>query len=71
MSGEFDPDGPYIYYDCENYGQAVFVRRCIKCNRFVKADKSIVVNEETGLNPGPNAICRKDGRVEMLFQGFF
>ena len=61
-----DPDGPWIQYD----GGATFIRRCSKCNRFVKADAQIRANEEMGLMPGPNATCRKDGRVEMLFQGF-
>lgn len=49
----------------------MFVPRCHKCNRFVKADEVIFVNEETGLKPGPNADCKKCGRTEMLFQGFF
>ncbi len=61
-----DPDGPYQSY----IGGAFFVRRCKKCNRFVKADDSIRVNEITGLRPGPNATCRRCGRTEMLFQGF-
>lgn len=51
-------------------GGATFVPVCIKCGRFVKADEKILVNEITGLKPGPNATCRKCGRTEMYFEGF-
>ena len=59
-------EGPYVSY-AEG---ATFIRRCEKCNRFVKADSEIFVNEETGLRKAPNATCKKCGRVEMDFQGF-
>ena len=62
----FEPEGPFIEYE----GGAVFIRRCSKCNLFVKADALIHTNDETGLAPGPNANCSRCGRVEMLFQGF-
>lgn len=62
-----DCEGPFIVYGEED---ATFIRRCSRCNRFVKADKTIFTNEETGLKPGPNATCRKCGRVEMIFLGF-
>ena len=39
------------------------------CGRFVKADKAVRVSE-SGFMPGPNATCKKCGRVEMLFEGF-
>jgi ribosomal protein S26 len=51
-------------------GGAQFVPVCEKCGRFVKADKTIRVNEITGLHPGPNADCSKCGRTRMLFEGF-
>lgn len=53
----------------DQYGKAVFVPVCIKCARFVKADKTVRFGEG-GLAPGPNATCRRCGRVEMLFEGF-
>lgn len=62
-----DDEGPYVQY---GEGGPTFIRRCSICNRFVKADETVLVNEETGLKPGPNATCSKDGRVEMLFLGF-
>lgn len=63
----FDADGPYIAYN----GGATFIRRCSKCNRFVRADRRVFVNEETGLKKAPNATCRRCGRVEMVFIGFY
>ena len=39
------------------------------CGRFVKADKAVRMSE-SGLRSGPNATCKKCGRVEMLFEGF-
>ena len=63
-------EGPYVCYPSDQNGDALFIRRCSKCNRFVKSDDLIMVNEETGLKPGPNATCGKCGRVEMIFQGF-
>ena len=39
------------------------------CGRFVKADKKVRMSD-AGLIPGPNATCKKCGRVEMLFEGF-
>lgn len=52
-------------------GGAVFVPVCEKCGRFVKADKTIEVSEMNGLKKQPNATCKKCGRVEMLFEGFY
>ena len=55
----------------EYEGGAVFVPVCEKCGRFVKADKSIFTNESTGLADKPNATCKKHGRVQMIFEGFY
>ena len=52
-------------------GRAIFVPVCPGCGRFVKADDSIQVNEIIGVKPGPNATCKKCGRVVMPFEGFF
>lgn len=51
------------------YGDAVFVRRCPKCMRFVKADDTISLSE-AGVTDKPNAVCSKHGKVKMLFIGF-
>ena len=52
------------------YGDAYFVPVCEICCRYVKADKTILVNEITGLHPQPNATCSKHGRIHMIFEGF-
>lgn len=53
------------------YGDgATFVPVCVKCGRFVKPDKTIRISEWTGIEPGPNATCKKCGRTEMLYEGF-
>ena len=65
---EFEYEGvKRVVYD----GGATFVPVCEKCGRFVKADKAIEVSEISGLKKKPNATCKKCGRVEMLFEGFF
>ena len=52
------------------YGEgATFVPVCADCGRFVKADRTVRMSE-SGLRFGPNATCKKCGRVEMLFEGF-
>ena len=51
-------------------GGATFVPVCETCGRYVKADAEILVNEELGLHPGPNATCKKCGPTRMLFEGF-
>jgi hypothetical protein len=62
-------EGPYVQYGPGECG-ATFVRRCSKCFRFVKADDSIKYSEDNGLNPEPNATCKKCGRTTMDFVGF-
>jgi hypothetical protein len=53
------------------YGEdgATFVPICVGCGRYVKADETVLINDE-GLHPGPNATCAKCGRTRMLFEGF-
>ena len=52
------------------YGDgATFVPVCAGCGRFVKADETVRLSD-AGLMPGPNATCKKCGRVEMLLEGF-
>lgn len=49
---------------------ATFIPVCEKCGRFVKADKLIEVDGMGYLKDAPNATCKKDGRVKMIFEGF-
>jgi len=58
-------ESPRIQYE----SGAVFVRVCSKCGRFVKSDEVIYIGD-AGLRSGPNATCRKCGRIEMVFEGF-
>lgn len=58
------------YGDDDEYGKAQFVPVCSKCGRFVKADATITFGEYT-IAPGPNATCKRCGRINMLFEGFF
>ena len=52
------------------YGEgATFVPVCAGCGRFVTADRTVRLSD-AGLMPGPNATCKKCGRVEMVFEGF-
>ena len=63
-----DPYGPYQTYD----GGALYVRRCPSCGRIVKADESILINGlDEVVDEGSNALCRKCGRVQMEFIGWF
>jgi len=64
MTSEYE-DTRRVYYGEDN---ASFVPVCIKCGRFVKADKEVMFNE---MGPvGDNAICSKCGRIQMLFEGY-
>lgn len=67
------PDYEYINTRRASYKNgATFVPVCMKCSRYVKADKAIKTDFEGSLiNNEPNATCSKCGRTEMLFEGFF
>lgn len=58
------------YEEVEGGGTPVFIPVCEKCGRFVKADQTVEINYD-GLKNQPNATCRKCGRIEMVFEGFF
>jgi len=58
-----------ISYDVDGCA-AVFVPVCETCGRFARADETVLIGEEAGLHPGPNATCKRCGRVRMLFEGF-
>lgn len=59
-----------VSYDCSGDGSAVFVPVHEGCGLIVKADDSIFVGYK-GLKDQPNATCKKHGRVQMIFEGFF
>ncbi len=60
-----------IGYDAgDGIGCATFVPVCEKCGRFIKADKTVMVNEINGLSNDFNATCKKCGRTHMIFEGF-
>ncbi len=64
------------FYDYEEspkvtYDGAVFVRACPECGRFVKADQEIYFHVDGPPKTAPNATCKKHGRVEMPFEGFY
>ena len=52
------------------YGDAVFIPVCPHCGRFVKADPTMMINDE-GLIDQPNATCSKCGRIMMIFDMFY
>lgn len=58
---------PRVMYN----GGAQFIRICPHCGRFVRADKSIMLNGFDEVKEGPNACCSKCGRVAMPFEGYF
>lgn len=60
-----------VSYDCGGNGNAVFIPVHEDCGMIVKSDDTIAVGEDTGLKSQPNATCKKHGRVEMIFEGFF
>ena len=60
-------DVPCVSYE----GGAYFARVCPNCNRFVKADDTVDVNGLEDIIHKPNATCKKCGRVEMPFTGWY
>ena len=54
------------------YGEdgATFIPVCEKCGKFVKADAEVFFNGLGELKKEPNANCKKDGRVNMIFEGY-
>lgn len=58
-----------------SYGGAVFLPKCPKCGRYVRADSSIMIREtidgEHIDESEPNATCAVHGRIAMPFEGWF
>ena len=69
MSHEYEGVRRVVYGAGTEYEGATFVPVCPNCGRFVKADEGHSFHGTT-IEPGPNATCKKCGRVEMLFEGF-
>ncbi len=70
MNGEYE-NLRRICFDCKDGGIAIFIPVCPVCGRFVRSDATIRYNESVGIKDEPNATCKKDGRVSMIFEGFF
>ena len=54
------------------YGDgAVFLKRCKKCCRFVKAPESMVFNRAGNYIETDNTVCSKCGPTSVIFEGFY
>ena len=54
------------------YGEgATFTRKCPICGRFTKANKTVKFNGDGQPVKKPNSRCKKCGRVEMSFVGYY
>ena len=63
---EFENEKRIIYGD-----GAVFLKRCKKCYRFVKAPKSMLFNWLTDRYVEENNVtCSKCGPTSLIFEGF-
>jgi DNA-directed RNA polymerase subunit RPC12/RpoP len=69
MMGSYEGMRRVVYGKGTEYDGATFVPVCSECGRFVGADETMRFVHET-IAPGPNATCKRCGRVEMLFEGF-
>lgn len=49
---------------------ATFVPKCEKCGRFVRVYKSVRFDGH-GQPKGPNCHCKKCGRTQMIWEGYF
>jgi hypothetical protein len=71
MSHEYENLGRIGYGDADSeHGKALFVPVCPTCARFVKPDEKSKFDADGQLKE-PNATCKKCGRVEMPFEGWF
>lgn len=60
---------PVVKYGWPDDDSPVFYAVCPKCGRFVKADEKTKKPEYLGNEP--NATCKKCGRVQMPFAGWW
>jgi len=66
-------DGTFAYEQTRRVsyqGGMVFIPVCPKCGKYVKADKTVMVNGLDEYIQQPNATCTKCGRVGMPFEGY-
>ena len=54
--------------ECEG---ATFIPVCQNCGRFVKADATVTFTYDGPPADKPNATCKKCGRVQMYFEGYY
>lgn len=70
MSDDYEGDRWICYGNSDDEcGGATFVPKCPSCGRYVKADSEVTLDGH-GQPVGPNATCKRDGRVEMIFIGY-
>ena len=67
--GEYSEKTAVVVYSSFDGSCPAFYRICPKCGRFVKADDKTQIPEYLGAKP--NATCKKCGRVQMYFCGWF
>lgn len=60
-----------VLYNCEDHGEAFFIPKCPECGRYVKCDEYLLINGLGEMSTLPNGTCKKHGRINMLFQGWF
>ena len=63
----YSEDRTICYGEDDEMGIAVYVPKCSRCGRYVKADARVRPLREKD----DNATCSKCGRTRMWFQGFF
>lgn len=60
------------YNNGDDFDGATFSRQCPSCGRFIKPDESVTLDWEGQPKKNePNATCKKCGRVEMDFCGYY
>ena len=68
MAGDCTYEG--VRRVCYGDDGATFVPVCVKCGRFVKADKTMVFQGPNRQPVEPNATCSRCGRTAMLWEGY-
>jgi len=63
-------EAPMATFDVDGE-DATFTRVCPKCGKYVKADAEAWFDYNGQPTKGPNATCKKCGRVQMEFEGYF
>lgn len=63
---EFAEEKRIIYGD-----GAMFIKRCKKCCRFVKAPENMMFNGFGEYVEEENTVCSKCGPTSLIFEGFY